>query len=50
MTKELSDQITALFDKWVADYEPIASEPSKPAPTPEQEEMLRKLREAGLIP
>ncbi|MDE5773694.1 MAG: DUF262 domain-containing HNH endonuclease family protein [Muribaculaceae bacterium] len=48
--KELSDQLTALFDKWVADYEPIASEPSKPVPTPEQEEMLRKLREAGLIP
>lgn len=48
--KYLSDQLTTLFDKWVADYEPKTTEPIKPVPTPEQEEMLRKLRDAGLIP
>ena len=48
--RELSDQLTALFEKWVADYEPKYTESSKPVPTPEQEEMLHKLREAGLIP
>lgn len=47
--KELSDRLTSLFERWVANYEPQPTEPDKPVPTPEQEEMLRKLREAGLI-
>lgn len=48
--KELSDQLTALFNKWVADYEPKTTTPFKPIPTPEQEEQIRQLRALGLIP
>ena len=48
--KEISEQLTALFEKWVTDYESINYTSVKPVPTPEQEEMLRQLREAGIIP
>lgn len=48
--EEVSDEITAIFNHWVKDYEPTPAVNEKPIPTPEQEEMLRKLREAGLIP
>lgn len=47
--RELSDELTNIFNTWVAEYEPKETESTKPVPTPEQEEMLRQLREAGLI-
>lgn len=48
--KELSDRLTALFEKWVKEYNPKPATPSKPIPTPEQEEQIRQLRALGLIP
>jgi hypothetical protein len=33
----------------VKDYEPKADTPSAPQPTPEQAEMIRQLKAAGLI-
>lgn len=46
----ISDELTSIFNKWVADYEPTPIVESKPIPTPEQAEQIRKLRELGLIP
>lgn len=46
--RELSDELTHIFDTWVHKYEHSASV-TKPIPTPEQVEMLRQLKEAGLI-
>ncbi|MBD5207701.1 MAG: HNH endonuclease, partial [Bacteroidales bacterium] len=48
--KQISEQLTSLFKKWVTDYESINYTSVKPVPTPEQEEMLRQLRAAGIIP
>lgn len=48
--KELSEQLTSLFKKWVEDYKPKLKDPQKPVPTPEQLEQIRQLRAAGLIP
>lgn len=48
--KELSEQLTTLFDKWISEYEPKSVASSKPIPTPEQEEQIRQLRALGLIP
>lgn len=46
---ELSNELTVLFNKWIADYESPRLIDTKPVPTPEQEEMIRQLKEAGLI-
>lgn len=48
--KILCDQLTTIFSKWVADYKPKSATPTKPIPTPEQEEQIRQLRALGLIP
>lgn len=49
--KQLSDQLTALFDKWVADYEPAPKAHDVQAQlTPEEQAMLQKFRTLGLIP
>lgn len=45
----VSDELTALFAKWVDEYAPQKGNEAKPQPTPEQAEMIRKLKEAGLI-
>jgi len=47
--EELSNELTKLFAQWIADYEHVPAEESKPVPTPEQEEMIRQLKAAGLI-
>jgi hypothetical protein len=45
----VSDELSAIIDKWVKEYVPEPSTASKPQPTPEQEKMIRELKEAGLI-
>lgn len=47
--KLVSEEISATLQQWLDDYEPNISEDKKLAPTPEEEEMIRKLREKGLI-
>lgn len=48
---ELSDQLTSLFNKWVADYEPQTSDPVSVEQqlSPEELEMLKKFRSMGLM-
>lgn len=47
--KEITDQLTSLFSKWVDEYEPTPVPEVKPGPTPEQLEQIRQLRELGFI-
>ena len=47
--KEITDQLTRLFAKWVDEYEPTPVPEVKPVPTPEQLEQIRQLRELGFI-
>ena len=47
--KEITDQLTSLFAKWVDEYEPTPVPGVKPVPTPEQLEQIRQLRELGFI-
>ncbi len=48
--KEVSKQLSDIFDKWINSFGPVAEEqPTKPTPTAEQAEMIRQLKEAGLI-
>ena len=46
---KIAAQIKKLFQTWVEDYEPISVEASQPKATPEELEMIKKLRERGLI-
>lgn len=44
-------QIKGIFKRWIEDYEPSeTSSTSKPEPTEEELEMIKRLREKGLIP
>jgi hypothetical protein len=45
----VSDELSAIINKWVKEYVPEPSPAAKPQPTPEQEKMIRELKEAGLI-
>ena len=48
--KEVSIQLTSIFENWINGFGPVAEEqPTKPTPTAEQAEMIRQLKEAGLI-
>lgn len=48
--KEVSKQLSDIFDNWINSFGPVAEEqPTKPTPTAEQAEMIRQLKEAGLI-
>lgn len=48
--KEVSKQLSNIIDNWIKNFGLVAEEqPSKPIPTVEQAEMIRKLKEAGLI-
>lgn len=48
--KEVSKQLSDIFDKWINSFGPVAEEHApKPTPTAEQAEMIRQLKEAGLI-
>lgn len=48
--KEVSKQLSNIIDNWIKNFGLVADEqPSKPTPTAEQAEMIRKLKEAGLI-
>ena len=48
--KEVSKQLSNIIDNWIKNFGRVAEEhPSKPTPTAEQAEMIRKLKEAGLI-
>lgn len=47
--EDISNELTETFDKWVADYESSPINETKPVPTPEQAEMIRQLKAAGLI-
>ena len=48
--KEVSKQLSDIIDNWIKNFGTVAEEqPSKPIPTAEQAEMIRKLKEAGLI-
>lgn len=48
--KEVSKQLSNIFDNWINSFGPVAEEqPTKPTPTAEQAEMIRQLKEAGLI-
>jgi len=49
--EKICNQVKDLFKKWIADYEPVET-PSEgsPVPTEEDLEMIRILREKGLIP
>ena len=47
--KEITDQLTRLFAKWVDEYETTPVPEVKPVPTPEQLEQIRQLRELGFI-
>lgn len=48
--KEVSKQLSNIFDKWINSFGPVAEEhATKPTPTAEQAEMIRQLKEAGLI-
>jgi uncharacterized protein with ParB-like and HNH nuclease domain len=44
----VSNQLTALIDKWVKEYT-VETVGSRPQPTPEQAEWIRKLREDGFM-
>jgi hypothetical protein len=46
---QVNNELVSLLDQWVKDYEPKADTPSAPQPTPEQAEMIRQLKAAGLI-
>lgn len=47
---KVCQQIKEIFSHWVKDYEPINVETdTKPTPTPEEGEMIKMLREKGLI-
>ena len=48
--KEVSIQLSNIIENWIKSFDPVAEEqPTKPTPTAEQAEMIRKLKEAGLI-
>lgn len=47
--KKISNELTSIINKWLKEYEPEQKPDSKPIPTPEQEEMIRQLKAAGLI-
>lgn len=47
--EQLSIQLTRIIDNWISNYNSLADAPKKPAPTAEQAEMIRQLKEAGLI-
>lgn len=48
--KEISKQLSNIFEKWINSFGSVAEEqPAKPTPTAEQAEMIRQLKEAGLI-
>lgn len=48
--KEVSKQLSGIFENWINGFGPVAEEqPTKPTPTAEQAEMIRQLKEAGLI-
>lgn len=48
--KEVSKQLSNIFEKWINSFGSVAEEqPAKPTPTAEQAEMIRQLKEAGLI-
>lgn len=47
---ELSKQLSNIIDNWIKNFGPVVKEEqTKPTPTAEQAEMIRKLKEAGLI-
>lgn len=46
--KFVVNELTTLFDKWISDYDVKPEHIQIPTITPEQEEMIRKLKEAGL--
>ena len=46
----LSNQLSQIFNRWITNFAQITeTQPSKPTPTAEQAEMIRQLKEAGLI-
>ena len=48
--KEVSIQLSNIFEKWINSFGSVAEEHApKPTPTAEQAEMIRQLKEAGLI-
>lgn len=48
--KEVSKQLSGIFENWINGFGPVAEEqPTKPTPTAQQAEMIRQLKEAGLI-
>ena len=48
--KVVCEKVKATFDQWLKDYEPVpTSQPIKPTATPEEEAMIKMLREKGLI-
>lgn len=48
--KEVSKQLSNIFDNWINSFGPVAEEHApKPTPTAEQAEMIRQLKEAGLL-
>lgn len=48
--KEVCKQLSGIFENWINGFGPVAEEqPTKPTPTAEQAEMIRQLKEAGLI-
>lgn len=46
---QIFNELTSLFNQWIADYEPKAESRPKPIPTAEDLEMMRILKEKGLI-
>lgn len=48
--KEVCKLLSGIFENWINGFGPVAEEqPTKPTPTAEQAEMIRQLKEAGLI-
>lgn len=45
----IAAQVRQLFQDWINDYEPVPVKDEKPQPTPEELEMIEKLRARGLI-
>lgn len=47
---KVCEQIKNIFSQWIKDYEPVIEETdTTPTPTPEEEAMIKMLREKGLI-
>lgn len=47
--KDVSDEISSTLQQWIDDYNPQPLKATAPTPTPEEAEMIRQLKERGLI-